>query len=66
MQSNGTASRMNVARYDDDYPLLYGEPALQPQWDTTAKVVPLPQNEEPRKAALACATACRSCGRCRR
>jgi hypothetical protein len=24
----------NVARYDDDYPLLYGEPAPQPQWDT--------------------------------
>jgi hypothetical protein len=23
----------NVARYDDDYPLLYGEPAPQPQWD---------------------------------
>jgi hypothetical protein len=30
-----TGSRQIVARYDDDYPLLFGEPAPQPQWDAT-------------------------------
>jgi hypothetical protein len=28
----------NVARYDDDYPLLYGEPAPQPQWDAAGVI----------------------------
>ena len=29
----------NVARYDDDYPLLYGEPAPQPQWDASGMIL---------------------------
>ena len=29
----------NVARYDDDYPLLYGEPAPQPQWDAGGMIL---------------------------
>lgn len=30
MNPNGPSQRLSVARYDDDYPLLYGEPARQP------------------------------------
>jgi hypothetical protein len=29
----------NVARYDDDYPLLYGEPAPQPQWEAGGTIL---------------------------
>ena len=32
MDVTAPANQVTVARYDDDYPLLYGEPARQPTW----------------------------------
>jgi hypothetical protein len=31
MNATKSTGLVYVARYDDDYPLLYGEPAVQPQ-----------------------------------
>jgi hypothetical protein len=41
----------NVARYDDDYPLLYGEPAPQPQWDTAGIILGLGQLQSEQQQA---------------
>lgn len=40
----------NVARYDDDYPLLYGEPAPQPQWDAAGVSVSQAKQAEQQQA----------------
>jgi hypothetical protein len=61
----GHASQVTVARYDDDYPLLFGEPARQPQWPAARKVVHLPQQTSTRRGK-ACESNCRSCGACQR
>jgi hypothetical protein len=60
MHATGSASHVSVARYDDDYPLLYGEPARYPM------PVRQPLPVESNKPRLACLTSCRSCGRCKR
>jgi hypothetical protein len=57
-------ARVNVARYDDDYPLLYGEPAVQPEWDRASGVLRL-NRAAAIQASESCRTTCRSCGRCR-
>jgi hypothetical protein len=66
MDYTGPTSRITVARYDDDYPLLYGEPAPQPQWKSTKRCVRLPQEPNACDIASPRAASCRSCGRCTR
>jgi hypothetical protein len=41
------ANQVTVARYDDDYPLLYGEPAPQPQRKPGTQVRPLAPGSRP-------------------
>jgi hypothetical protein len=57
------ASQVTVARYDDDYPLLYGEPARQPAWPARRRSFQLSQHGAARPPG--CASTCRSCGKCR-
>jgi hypothetical protein len=68
MDHTGSACQASVARYDDDYPLLYGEPAPQPQWRpvATGRCVRLPQDGTPEETAANRPATCKTCGRCGR
>jgi hypothetical protein len=60
--SVGPGGRANVARYDDDYPLLFGEPAVQPQWSSVGGA----SGVISERTAQTGNPSCRSCGQCRR
>ena len=60
MHAARTSSHHSVARYDDDYPLLYGEPARYPMPERA----PMPIDSN--KSACTCSKPSHPCGRCPR
>lgn len=67
MQSNAPSNQVAAAvRYDDDYPLLYDQPAARPAEAAISLETITPHTHSDESASPCPSGRCRSCGRCRR